>query len=274
MNIELNNEHYKFNIDRIIEYLKEYRDLINKKYNWNIEKPLDQALKDQIISEYEYSNLKNTDSFSQNVSLKEHINKLIIGEDDEERLKNYYHWIVKEWGGIDRDKERLYNEIISTKECLKNSKILDFENISSKSKVLSFIDIENYIIYDSRVAYALNWILLKTKASNKFFPIPNGRNSKLMAFNMETIINLYNKNMYKSKINEINKKFFIYNTYKSINIPKNQAYYIACELIKRINYELWDDEKQEHPFYTEMLLFAIADNIIIQDIINSIEINI
>ncbi|MGP9668408.1 hypothetical protein ACT3TV_09865, partial [Psychrobacter sp. AOP31-A1-22] len=42
----------------------------------------------------------------------------------------------------------------------------NFETISSLSKVASFLDPEKYFIYDARVAYSLNWLILKYENKN------------------------------------------------------------------------------------------------------------
>jgi hypothetical protein len=45
------------------------------------------------------------------------------------------------------------------------------------------------------------------------------------------------------------------------------------DLIENINKRLWKDkvERQKMPFYTEMLLFSIADNHIFRDIVQRSE---
>jgi len=47
---------------------------------------------------------------------------------------------------------------------------------------------EKHFIYDSRVTYSLNWIILSENAGNRFFPIPEGQNSKMRAFEMNILI--------------------------------------------------------------------------------------
>jgi hypothetical protein len=57
-------------------------------------------------------------------------------------------------------------------------------------------------------------------------------------------------------------------------IPEKKAYSVMCDLILELNLELWGEEKVNAPYYTEMLLFALADRDIFKDIIATIGINI
>ena len=62
---------------------------------------------------------------------------------------------------------------------------------------------------------------------------------------------------------------------KILFVDKDLSYSFLNKLIKEINLRLWDDDnKKENLYYTEMLLFAIADNEIIYDIMNRSELMI
>ena len=76
-----------------------------------------------------------------------------------------------------------------------NHQKFDYNRIANISKVASYMYPEKYCIYDSRVAYTLNWIILSQNTGNMFFPIPEGRNSKMIAFDMRGLIRLYNMDM-------------------------------------------------------------------------------
>lgn len=49
-----------------------------------------------------------------------------------------------------------------------------------------------------------------------------------------------------------------------------------CDLVNQINEELWDDndKRKIYPFYTEMILFAIAVREILIDIANSCKLEV
>ncbi|WP_233265973.1 hypothetical protein [Formosa sp. L2A11] len=134
---------------------------------------------------------------------------------------------------------------------------------------------EKYIIYDSRVAYALNWIILSRNAGAHFFPIPSGRNSKMIAFDMNVLIRLKNTEHYAPQsISDMDKKRFISPKDKSLYIPEQEAYMELNKLIKDISIKLWDSDKAKMLYYTEMLLFSIADREVFADITKRLSINI
>ncbi|MBU5440121.1 hypothetical protein KQI42_19185 [Tissierella sp. MSJ-40] len=96
-----------------------------------------------------------------------------------------------------------------------DSNKLAFESIASVSKVLSFMFVEQYIIYDARVAYAMNWIFLKTNSSKVFFTMPESRNSKLNTLDISTLSRLSNV---KGHINNIGINKMVSNSDKNIFI--------------------------------------------------------
>ena len=188
--------------------------------------------------------------FERNIVLKKLLKDKLNTVKD--KLK-YYNWIVKEWGGIKTFGKSII-EINNFIDCINIEKINanQFNTISSYSKIISFINPYDYFIYDSKVAYTLNWLLLKNyDKNNKYFYIPPGRNSDLVKYNMDTIINLYNKNNVK-----------VYHN-------KKDVYFIYCKFIKL----LFEKDKSfiKEPFYIEMMLFGLF-NIISNEIKEKVKI--
>ena len=183
------------------------------------------------------NNLKN--GFEKNKLLKIILSdKLSIAED---KLP-YYNWIVKQWGGI-KNFEKTIDDIEDFFMNINNKKLISkyYNSISSYSKIISFTKPDEYFIFDSRVAYVLNWLLLKNyKSENNFFIIPPGRNSDLVKYNMDTIINLYEKG---GSIKYYEKKYL---------------YFIYCEFVKKLFKE---NDNIEKPYYVEMMLFGLFDKI-------------
>jgi len=125
-----------------------------------------------------------------------------------------------------------------------------FSTISSLSKISSFLDCENYFIYDSRVIYALNWLLIKH--TNKYlFPQPAGRNREILKYDIFTIYRLLNKN----EVRQINY---------------GDAYANYCELIKNLSLEVYG--KKYKAYRLEMLLFILSTKYIVDDIKETVEI--
>ncbi|MGG7177913.1 hypothetical protein ACQPU1_09980 [Clostridium paraputrificum] len=276
MNIEIKNKSYSFNIDKIAEYLFPFKDKLHELYTW--ETPTDEELKTglklNLFTKTEYNKLLKTQNyFDRNSLMKNFIHNKISKTKNKEVLTSYYIWIIKDWGGIRGIKsEGLYERIHKSQDSYKEDCSISFDKISSTTKALHFISPSEFIIYDSRVAYALNWILLKTEASKNFFIIPQGRNSKLSAFDMPTLIRLKNMNIYKSSYEDNNyDKRFIYNNDKNLFINEKYCYYLMNEILKEISKRLWAGSKMaNYPYYTEMLLFSIADTFIFEDILHTL----
>jgi len=218
-------------------YINEYS--LESIYNFEVKSEIfnsDLFSKNEILAINKITNL-----FEKNDYLKILISQKIL---DSEYKLNYYDWIVKKWGKIKNKKsvepikykkliEEFYNQ-------LKNDKLrsIYYNGISSYSKIASFEYLEKYFIYDSRVAYVLNWMLIKTNEFESFFPIPDGRNTDLAKYyNMNTIISLLNNSKY---------------------LDKKYTYVLYCKLIIKIYKQL----NLSKPYYVEMLLWAIFDEII------------
>ncbi|MFA4868082.1 MAG: hypothetical protein WC623_07785 [Pedobacter sp.] len=174
-------------------------------------------------------------------------------------------WIINKWGGIGSFKNNETNENRINKffSELKKRKLTTelFGIISSLSKIASFADHEKYFVYDSRVVYTLNWLILKNNLNNPvFFPMPESRNAKLLYFDLNTLINL----AYMSDVTYGNRKNEMY-------LSPQKAYFIYCDLVRELNRRLFPTYK---PYYLEMLLFTIADTIIFDEIKSSVSIKI
>ncbi len=130
----------------------------------------------------------------------------------------------------------------------------NFETISSLSKVASFLDPDKYFIYDARVAYSLNWLILKYENKNvinhKYFPMPNSRNKSLVNFDIQTILNI----VHAKELNE----------FSDIYLKPQEAYHAYCNLISRIAEQIYSGTKSA--YLIEMLLFIIADQEILAEV--------
>lgn len=230
-------------------------------------------------------NLMQT-NFDKNVLLKLILNKLLKDKGLDIVLVS---WIINQWGGInsfqlqsspDSKVSGLGKNSLKIQSFIKNleesNKVatLDFNTIASLSKVASFKNINEYVIYDSRVIYSLNWLLLKYAfGEHKFFPMPPSRNSTLNKFDLNTIIKLY----LKSRVDDSDNLSKYY-------IEKAIAYQHLCVLVKQINSIIWQDKKwicgsqtllwRDYPFFLEMFLFSIAENLIYEDISQSVSLTI
>lgn len=179
---------------------------------------------------------EHTNGYEKNIYLKENFHPILISDST---LDSHY-WIIQKWGGIggfkknDRNNKKIrkFLEELQRGHLTKDT----FDCISSLSKVASFLIPNHFVIYDSRVIYALNWLLFNTQQNAFLFPQPNGRSSELAKYDMQTIFRLA-------------KKPFTYRSHKN-------AYHDYCRLINTINAEVFG--KESKPYLLEMLLFMIA----------------
>lgn len=257
--------------DLIVDYLRSFKGKLEEIYLWTgpNDKDVKELLDNKFINNDDYNRLIDASvGYNRNVELKYIVYSRIkdLNINQQEELAN---WIVKKWGGIKAGKGSLLALALNMEKSLKDKGVSSFQKVASYSKVLSFKNIEEFIIYDSRIVYSLNWIMLKQNATKLYFPIPSSRNRKLMSFDFDVILKLYSKNIFIESIDNLKDKRYIVDCEKRLYVRKEDAYKEICKTVKEINKRLWDDERSNYPFYTEMLLFSIADNFIIEDIINT-----
>lgn len=254
----------KFEIDKIASYLGKYKSNLPTIYKWNTK--IDKLVELEILTKNDLEGVNNP--YEIRLLLKKKLGQKL----NETQLTNkplfnqLCLWIIREWGristGNDKDTTKLITNFLDQDKP-------DFKRIASTSKVGAYLVPEKYCIYDSRVIYSLNWIILSENAGQKYFPVPQGRNSKMLAFDINVLIRLKNLSLYRTdNISDLNNKRFINNVDKYLFIDKKKAYFEFIKLIKEVSKKLWEDdkEKKENLYFTEMLLFSIADKEIFADI--------
>lgn len=264
---------YEFGIQKVVAYLNKYKEQLPVLYEW---KPnLDKLIELNVLDHSQAVYLYQLTSFNREIKLKQLVgNQLFIWQKNNNPLfENLCLWIIKDWGGIkSSNNEETFKCVKDFLSCPSPS----FNRISSTSKVGSFLYPEKFAIYDARVAYSLNWIILRQYAGMFYFPIPDGRNSRMTALDLSVLIRLKNIEYYQPNTIDSISRQFIKRCDKMVFIPEKIAYAEFCRVIKLINGELWEDdeEKTKNLYYTEMLLFAIADQQIFQDITKSLTLNV
>lgn len=262
-----------FNSSRIAEHLNRYKNDLENLYNWKSN--IDKLIGFGIISADDLKHLNRISPFEKEIKLKKKINNHILKayKTDRELFHELCMWIIKDWGGIKTAKKEETKTLIDEFLELEDAQ---FKRIASSSKVGAYMYPKEKIIYDSRVAYALNWIILKSNAGQSFFPIPQGRNSKMNALDINVLIRLLNLDNYKiNRIEQIDNKKFINSKDKNLFIDKKIAYTQLNKLIKEVSKKLWETpERQDNLFYTEMLLFSIADREIFKEITEAVELTL
>lgn len=237
---------------QVIEKLRMYANQIELKerfnYNFDISDPIFNSIETQDL-------LEKKNPFDQNVRLKWILNEK-YKEVPNSNILDF--WIINVWGGIrgfkvtDKNKEKIKT---FKKQLLKRKLSKDsFSTISSLSKLSSFIDPDNFVIYDSRVIYTLNWLILTCENQETFkeryFPMPSGRNRIISDFDMNTILHLSHISEYSQGI--------------PLSFSQQQAYFEFCDFVKTTTVEIFGNNSK--PYELEMLLFTLADKEIFKEL--------
>ena len=144
-------------------------------------------------------------------------------------------WIIRKWGGISLEKtDANQARIEAFFKLLKKSHQCGQSTIASFSKVASFANPLSFFVYDSRVAYSLNWLLRKSGATNGFFPIPQGQSRLAKHCMLQKVLDEEHRTKMEAR----------------------NAYFKYCELVKRLYKDICPGGKE--PYRLEMLLFQIA----------------
>jgi len=256
----------KFDIDKFVTHLDRYKSDLPTLYKWNAK--IDRLVELETLTKKQVEELNALSPYKKELQLKK-----IVGQklnytllSNAELFDKLCLWIIKDWGGITTAND---NDTISLIKGFLNQDKPHFNRIASSSKVGAYLFPDRNVIYDSRVAYSLNWIILSENAGQQYFPIPEGRNSKMSAFDLNVLIRLKNISVYQpTDITHLDHRLFIKNSDKKLYINKKDAYSELNNLVKQINQKLWkgDKEKEQNLYFTEMLLFSIADREVFMDI--------
>lgn len=192
--------------------------------------------------------------------------------------KDHIEFIVSDWGGIEiKDCNKFIEKYLSGFPD-QNVKI-KYERISSSTKVLSFYQPKEHAIYDSRVIYSLNWLILRIRLENpslpifKFFPQPSSENGVLKRLNYSSLLTATFNGSHEILTGDIGrvrasggKMQFNSLIALEIECDKNQAYEKYSSLLLELSSQLLP--KDDHALTkVEMLLFAMADKEIAQDVV-------
>jgi len=263
----------KFDIDKIVKYLDRYKSDLPTLYNWNAK--IGSLVELDTLTEKQVKEINGLSHYEKELQLKKIVGQKLNDtlKSDSDLFDKLCLWVIKDWGGITTAKD---SDTLSLIKDFLNQDKPNFNRIASSSKVGAYLFPHRNVIYDSRVVYSLNWIILSENAGQFFFPIPEGRNSKMSAFDLNVLIRLKNISNYQPRsIDHLDHRLYIKNADKKIFINKKEAYFELSNLIKNISEKLWtgDNEKKQNLYYAEMLLFSIADREVFLDITTQYGIN-
>lgn len=244
-------------VDNIVKYLRQYTSQLDN-YKWKSKFiGLNQFIEKKQFDKF---NLLE-DNFNKTIELKNILSDKLLYyyENEKPKFNELSLWIIRKWGRISKGDDKTLLDLID--KFVESKGKTDLKRISSKSKVLGFMYPKEFIIYDSRIAFAMNLVLLLSYSSpsiQKYFPVPDTLNTKLKAFDLYSLI--------RSKTIRKTTKFPRREAEKRYFCSDETAYIEMNKLVIAINKKLWDNERKNEPFYTQMLLFTIADTILLDEI--------
>lgn len=277
--------------------LDPFKDKLSTLYQWPIDKSLDKLCTIGV----QHDICKSQNSFEKTLALRMLMQKKLTNTTLDQKLqKKLIGWIINDWGKIRSGKsgaETSDNEEVNGNES-QNSKLktlaclakqsenglkpggtFKFDRIASWSKYLAFKYPTERAIYDARVIYSLNWLLLKC-GSGTYFPDPKGRNTLMIGFDHTALILLKNMksncikrvidcDVTRRRITPNSKSNAMEKLRSTIFIADKLAYEAYCNLLKKIAGGLYKPSDCNALVKVEMILFAIADGEIVQDVVDT-----
>jgi hypothetical protein len=156
-------------------------------------------------------------------------------------------WVVNEWGGIRRNKRKTIQRYIKQSELV--TPPTPFKGISTYSKIYAIAKPQTFAIYDSRVAASLNALQMLEGASSGdrlAFPYRKGRNRTITRFQKRFNLARLERDGWRP-------------------IKPAEAYRVYLSVL-RLGEKGADAETLQK---REMLLFAMADRLCEQALINN-----
>lgn len=181
-------------VDSICEVLmdEDLQDLYDYKWGCITKKVQFQALPKLItksLNEKDFLELENTE---QVLRLRKAVRDMWPSLQNETERYDLLSWIVRKWGRIPHinDETLMTYVALICKARLSSSaaqkardELYKMDRISNKSKCLAFVDPENWFVYDSRVAMALDMIIQNMPRKYEWeFILPEGRSNEAKHF--------------------------------------------------------------------------------------------
>ena len=191
--------------------------------------------------------------YDKTIKLRNYLN----GKRETDKECKIASWIINDWGKLNtnlKNRNSSQNELkVFLDKCSRGGRMFVLRIFPHGLKCHRFFAKDRFF-YDSKAIYSLNWIMLKLGCTHDFFPIPPGRSTAIIRYDMGTIVRL--------KLN--NPDPFI---------SKAEAYMKYCELINYwYNNHLSNMKEEYEPCEIEMRLFMAFDDIA-QEVPHSLNVN-
>lgn len=263
----------------IADYLSVHRGKLDA-FHWPIEPTcVEEAKRQQLLT-----GMSVEGGFGETMRLRRAVAKRVreirMREQDperEERLADLTQFVIAYWGGLKGNQRKTIEEHarrftgndvkgsfeeIRCAEDLQNAVpsrrrrgLFGFSGIASWSKWLNFVWNDWALIYDARIAFALDAIHFIRKVNAPVFPVPVGRSPRLAYFDAQSsaafgwLANHANGDFPGSGIGD---------RLKDAMMPEREAYCYYLEVMAEAHRCLWPSPDATPLVHTEMLLFKLS----------------
>ncbi|CAN0645806.1 hypothetical protein [Burkholderia cepacia] len=278
----MNQEEKRFG-DAVAAYLEPHVGIL-KEYKWKMGKGVPkEAAKLGLITVNKEGGVAATNALRSDVARKAREVHLLAGNTRQLKMNELCKFVICQWGGLGSNQDdtieayaRLYTNaaipdlsaICSLHELRVQSNCnFPFKGIASWSKWLNFVWSEWALIYDARIAFALNAIHVMKGVDARAFPVPPGRDKLLSTLDSQTLAALSYLKRQRKHIPDVQNGEYVNalaDWLKSGTIAEGDAYEFYLMVMRRVQDVIG---RASFPAFVdvEMLLFHLSNRQIVQD---------
>jgi hypothetical protein len=281
----MNQEAERFG-DAVAAYLEPHVGVL-KDYKWKMAKGVpNEAQKLGLIAIDKEGGMAATNALRSDVARKAREIHLHAGNMRQSQMAELCHFVIRKWGALGSNGDdtieayaREYTSAtipdLSAIRSLEELRVqancnFPFKGIASWSKWLNFVWPEWALIYDARIAFALNAIHVMKGVDARAFPVPPGRDKLLSTLDSQTLAALGYLAKQRKHIPDVRNGEYVdtlADWLKSGTIAEGDAYefYLKVmvrvqDVIGRVNFPALVD--------VEMLLFYLSNRQLVHDLLS------
>lgn len=285
MNKQMQEEAARFG-DAVANYLKPWKHELNS-YAWPMSADVKRAIKELGLSLQDTNGgVAATHALRVEVANRARLLHILRGNEREAKLESLCSFVIKDWGALRANKNETIANYVRTYTSRHISDLsgitsLDhlheqsgcnfrFKGISSWSKWLNFIWHEWALIYDARIAFALNAIHILRGVNAHAFPVPQGRDRFLSTMDTQTLAALGYLKCLRAPIPDGGAGIAqLARWLESGTVQEDSAYEYYLLVMQRVR-DVLGREGPHSLVETEMLLYYLSNRRVVHDLLRSL----
>ncbi len=272
--------------DAIAEYLEPYVG-VPKDYKWKMRKGVPkQAQKLGLIAMDNDGGVLATNKLRTDVAKKAQEIHSMPRETRQSKMKELCEFVICKWGALESNKD----DTIASYACIYTSTAIKnlsdvrslaelraqakcnfpFKGIASWSKWLNFVWPEWALIYDARIAFALNAIHVIKGVNAGAFPVPAGRDKLLSSLDTQSLAALGYLNRQRKRIPDVPNGEYVdtlADWLKSGTIAEEDVYEFYLMVMARVR-DMIGHMRFRAFVDSEMLLFYLSNRELLHDFLS------